>query len=186
MTRICKDPSKKFCPSCGGPTLIRASISTHAPTASHPTARTEVHLKQNFQYRTRGTIYSLPAPKPGSAKGGPKEELVLREDQKEFMKGLKMEQGRRGKEERELERAVRAQREGKGGLGSWNDPDVSRRGFRNLFFFARTLMVVAFRISDPDSDSDSDSDSDLSGYLRCSRAGHQEKEGITIMVSSPR
>ena len=38
-----------------------------------------------------------------------------------------MEQGRKIKEDRELERAVKLQMEGKtAGLGSWNDPDVSR------------------------------------------------------------
>ena len=53
--------------------------------------------------------------------------MILREDQKEFQRGLKMEQGRKIKEDRELERAVKLQMEGKtAGLGSWNDPDVSR------------------------------------------------------------
>lgn len=52
--------------------------------------------------------------------------LILREDQKEFQRGLKREEGRRWKEDKELERAVKAQMDGKGaGLGSWNDPDVS-------------------------------------------------------------
>ena len=125
--RLCKDPSKKFCPSCGGPTLIRASITTHAPTPSEPTPRVEVHLKQNFQYRTRGTVYSIPSPKMGSSKSASNgNTLILREDQKEFQRGLKREEGRRWKEDKELERAVKAQMEGKGaGLGSWNDPDVS-------------------------------------------------------------
>ncbi|KAF8213831.1 hypothetical protein K438DRAFT_1802325 [Mycena galopus ATCC 62051] len=37
------------------------------------------HLKSNFQYRVRGTKYSIPAPKPGSAKTGTGEGLILRE-----------------------------------------------------------------------------------------------------------
>jgi len=62
----------------------------------------------------------------GSSKT-PGDNLILREDQKEFQRGLKMEQGRKIKEDRELERAVKLQMEGKtAGLGSWNDPDVSR------------------------------------------------------------
>jgi RNA-binding protein NOB1 len=52
--------------------------------------------------------------------------LILREDQKEFMTGMRREEIRRQKEERQLEKAAKAQAEGKGkGLGSWNDPDVS-------------------------------------------------------------
>lgn len=127
--RLCKDPSKKFCPSCGGPTLIRASITTHAPVPGSTTPRVEVHLKPHFQYRTRGTKYSIPDPKMGSAKGQKSggSGLILREDQQEFMRGMKREEGRKIKEERALDKAIQAQMAGKGsGLGSWNDPDVSR------------------------------------------------------------
>jgi hypothetical protein len=61
----------------------------------------------------------------GSSKN-PGDNLILREDQKEFQRGVKREEGRRVKEDRELERAVKLQMEGKtAGLGSWNDPDVS-------------------------------------------------------------
>lgn len=121
--RICKDPSKKFCPSCGSDSLIRASVTTTGGAA--PT--TKVHLKPNFQYRTRGTKYSIPDPTMGSAKGQKAggTGLILREDQQEFMRGMRSEDIRRQKEERQLERAAKAQAEGKGkGLGSWNDPDV--------------------------------------------------------------
>ncbi|KAJ9112188.1 hypothetical protein QFC20_002369 [Naganishia adeliensis] len=120
--KICKDPSKKFCPSCGSDSLIRASVTTTGGAA--PT--TKVHLKPNFQYRTRGTKYSIPDPKMGSAKGQKAggTGLILREDQQEFMRGMRSEDIRRQKEERQLERAAKAQAEGKGkGLGSWNDPD---------------------------------------------------------------
>lgn len=59
--------------------------------------------------------------------------LILREDQKEFMDGMRREDIRRQKEERQLERAAKAQAEGKGkGLGAWNDPDVSRLVLRLL------------------------------------------------------
>ncbi|KAJ9098811.1 hypothetical protein QFC19_006288 [Naganishia cerealis] len=120
--KVCKDPSKKFCPSCGSPSLIRASVTTTG--GSTPT--TQIHLKQNYQYRTRGTRYAIPEPKMGSAKGQKVggSGLILREDQKEFMVGMRREDIRRQKEERQLEKAAKAQAEGKGkGLGSWNDPD---------------------------------------------------------------
>ncbi|KAJ9124077.1 hypothetical protein QFC22_000872 [Naganishia vaughanmartiniae] len=120
--KVCKDPSKKFCPSCGSPSLIRASVTTTG--GSTPT--TQIHLKQNYQFRTRGTRYAIPEPKMGRAKGQQAggSGLILREDQKEFMTGMRREDIRRQKEERQLEKAAKAQAEGKGkGLGSWNDPD---------------------------------------------------------------
>ncbi len=132
LNRVCKDSSKKFCPSCGNPTLIRASVSARAPDAGGSSSSTpdglHIHLKPNFQYRTRGTVYSIPAPKMGSSKGqsGGGSGLILREDQKEFMSAVRREEGRRKKEDRKLEKAVRQEVEGKGkGLGGWNDPDVS-------------------------------------------------------------
>lgn len=128
--KVCKDSSKKFCPSCGNPTLIRASVSARAPEAGGSSSSTpdglHIHLKPNFQYRTRGTVYSIPAPKMGSSKGqsGGGSGLILREDQKEFMSAVRREEGRRKKEDRKLEKAVRQEVEGKGkGLGGWNDPD---------------------------------------------------------------
>ncbi|KAH9002254.1 hypothetical protein EDB86DRAFT_2898890 [Lactarius hatsudake] len=65
------------------PTLLRASVTISSPSASSDAPAMQVHLKKNFQYRTRGTIYSIPAPKPGSAKTGCGEGLILREDQTE-------------------------------------------------------------------------------------------------------
>ena len=65
LTRICKDNERKFCPSCGNPTLLRASVSTDAKGDNMT-----VHLKSNYQYRNRGTVYSLPLPRAGSASGG--------------------------------------------------------------------------------------------------------------------
>ncbi|OBZ76047.1 20S-pre-rRNA D-site endonuclease nob1 [Grifola frondosa] len=107
--KISKDASRKFCPSCG----------TNTPAM-------QVHLKKNFQYKTRGTIYSIPAPKPGSAKTGPGEGLVLREDQTAWMRAKKHADGKREREERRmLNAASRSTEVGQGGavLGSWMDPD---------------------------------------------------------------
>ena len=125
-TRICKDNSRKFCPACGGPTLLRASVTISSPTAGPNAPAVQVHLKKNFQFKTRGTIYSIPAPKPGSAKTGPGEGLVLREDQAAWQRAKKRADGKREREEkRMLNSASRSAEMGRGGtvMGSWMDPD---------------------------------------------------------------
>ncbi|EAU84361.2 nin one binding protein [Coprinopsis cinerea okayama7 len=104
--KICKDNSKKFCPSCGNPTLLRASVTLSSPTASNSAPVMQIHLKPNFQYRTRGTKYSIPAPKPGSAKGGAGTGLILREDQIEYMRAKKMADGKREREEAKLMKGI--------------------------------------------------------------------------------
>ncbi len=66
----------------------------------------------------------------GSAKGQKKggSGLILREDQREYQDGMRRETIRREKEERKLDKAVKAMEDGKGtGTGNWNDPDVSGR-----------------------------------------------------------
>ncbi|WVQ82563.1 hypothetical protein IAT38_004692 [Cryptococcus sp. DSM 104549] len=109
--KLCKDSSKRFCPSCGNASLIRTTVTTSAATG-----KLTVHLKQNFQYRTRGTIYSIPDPKMGRAKGQQKggSGLILREDQREWQDAVRSEDIRRQKEDR---------RAAKGALQGWNDPD---------------------------------------------------------------
>lgn len=88
--KITKDTSKQFCPSCGQPTLMRASCSTD----DH--GNFTVHLKKNFQWNNRGNVYSVPKPVHGSANGRlPKKnaggqngwgrDLILAEDQKEYL-----------------------------------------------------------------------------------------------------
>ena len=120
--RICKDSSKKFCPSCGNPTLLRASVTMSVSKDGTP--KTEVHLKKNFQYKTRGTIYSIPSPKPGSAKTGPGDGLILREDQTAWMSAKKLADNKRDRTERKMLTGSLA-RGGDGGavMGSWMDPD---------------------------------------------------------------
>jgi RNA-binding protein NOB1 len=84
----------------------------------------QVHLKKNFQYRTRGTIYSIPAPKPGSAKTGCGEGLILREDQTEYMRAMKRAETQRQRDEKKLlSGAIASGGEGKLGVGNWMDPD---------------------------------------------------------------
>ena len=113
--------SRKFCPSCGNSTLLRASVTVSSPNATSDTPTLEVHLKKNFQFKTRGTIYSIPAPKPGSAKTGPGEGLVLREDQTAWVRAKKRADGKRDREERRILNAA-AENDGKV-VSSWMDPD---------------------------------------------------------------
>ncbi|EEU41188.1 uncharacterized protein NECHADRAFT_46258 [Fusarium vanettenii 77-13-4] len=86
--KITKDMTRQFCPSCGQPTLMRASCSTDQ------FGNFTIHLKKNFQWNNRGNVYSVPKPVHGSANGrlpknaGGKNNwgngLILSEDQKEF------------------------------------------------------------------------------------------------------
>ncbi|KAI9068528.1 hypothetical protein FKP32DRAFT_1642233 [Trametes sanguinea] len=124
--KICKDASRKFCPSCGNPSLLRASVTISSPTAGPNTPALQVHLKKNFQFKTRGTIYSIPAPKPGSAKTGTGEGLILREDQTAYMRAKQRAEIKKQKEEkRMLNAASQSAEAGQGGaiLSSWMDPD---------------------------------------------------------------
>ncbi|UNI19538.1 20S-pre-rRNA D-site endonuclease nob1 [Purpureocillium takamizusanense] len=85
---VTKDMEKQFCPSCGQPTLMRASCSTDER------GNFRVHLKKNFQWNNRGNVYSVPKPVHGSANGRHRDggggkngwgsDLVLAEDQKEY------------------------------------------------------------------------------------------------------
>lgn len=110
--RICKDPERKFCPSCGNAALLRTSVTTTA--GGHGDAGTmQVHLKPNFQYRNRGTVYALPMPKPGSASGGrPSGQSkssgvpILREDQLEWQRAVARQKQQRQREERALQRQL--------------------------------------------------------------------------------
>ncbi|KAI3636688.1 hypothetical protein MIR68_005377 [Amoeboaphelidium protococcarum] len=89
---VTKDMDKKFCPKCGGNTLIRTSMSVDTQTGE-----VVYHLKRNFQYRVRGTVYSIP-----EAKGGRDGDMVLREDQKEFQRATHQ----RKREEQKLEKVL--------------------------------------------------------------------------------
>lgn len=116
--KLCKDASKRFCPSCGNASLLRATVTT-----SSVTGKQTVHLKKNFQYRTRGTKYSIPAPTPGSAKGQKKagSGLILREDQAEWQDAVRAGERERRREEKRIHK----------GDGSWMDPDVSPENGRS-------------------------------------------------------
>lgn len=88
---ITKDMAKQFCPRCGQPALIRTSCSTDKD------GNFKVHLKKNMQYNTRGNVYSIPKLVSGTShgrisngggKGGWGQELILAEDQKEYVRAM--------------------------------------------------------------------------------------------------
>ncbi|CAG8839955.1 5707_t:CDS:2, partial [Gigaspora margarita] len=76
VLRITTNMEKQFCPSCGGATLIRTSTSTDM------NGKVTYYLKKNFQYNLRGT-------KVTTTFGRNANNLILREDQKEYQKALK-------------------------------------------------------------------------------------------------
>ena len=99
-----KDMSKQFCSRCGKPTLTRVSCSTNSK------GEFKIHLKKNMQWNHRGDRFSIPKPVPGAAngkvgqsrgggKGGWGQELILAEDQKEYLRAIN---GRSKKKETDL------------------------------------------------------------------------------------
>ncbi|KAI4282291.1 MAG: hypothetical protein L6R35_005443 [Caloplaca aegaea] len=99
-----KDMKKQFCPRCGKPTLTRVSCSTNSK------GEFKLHLKKNMQWNHRGDRYSIPKPVPGRAngkigqgkgggKGGWGQDLILAEDQKEYLRATG---GNRKKKETDL------------------------------------------------------------------------------------
>ncbi|KAF6218824.1 hypothetical protein HO133_005367 [Letharia lupina] len=99
-----KDMSKQFCSKCGKPTLTRVSCSTNSK------GEFKIHLKKNMQWNHRGDRFSIPKPVPGAAngkvgqgkgggKGGWGQELILAEDQKEYLRAM---DGRNKKKEMDL------------------------------------------------------------------------------------
>jgi RNA-binding protein NOB1 len=87
---IVKDMTKQFCPRCGQPTLTRVSCSTNA------SGEFKIYLSKKYQYNKTGDRYSIPKAQPGSAngratgggKGGWGHDLILAEDQKEYVKAV--------------------------------------------------------------------------------------------------
>lgn len=89
-----KDMSKQFCPRCGKPTLTRVSCTTNGK------GEVKLHLKSNFQWNNRGNVYSVPkptagnanqkwkGPKTGGGQGGWGNDLMLAEDQKEYIRAV--------------------------------------------------------------------------------------------------
>ncbi|KAF9955081.1 Nin1 binding protein [Mortierella alpina] len=80
-TKVTQDMDKKFCPSCGNATLMRTSTSTDQ------NGNVKYYLKKNMVYNLRGTKYSIPTPKGGRKNN----DLILREDQREFELSMKFQ-----------------------------------------------------------------------------------------------
>ncbi|KAH8702301.1 proteasome maturation ans ribosome synthesis protein Nop10 [Talaromyces proteolyticus] len=96
-----KEMNKQFCPRCGKDTLTRVSCSTDA------NGQFKLHLKKNMQWNTRGNVYSIPKATHGSAngkwkggggKGGWGTDLILAEDQKEYVRAVTDEQRQQRRE----------------------------------------------------------------------------------------
>jgi len=89
-----KDMTKQFCPRCGQPTLTRVSCSTNDK------GEVKLHLKANMQWNNKGNVFSVPKPtsgtsnqkwkgsKHGGGQGGWGNDLVLAEDQKEYIRAM--------------------------------------------------------------------------------------------------
>ncbi|OKL64092.1 hypothetical protein UA08_00312 [Talaromyces atroroseus] len=99
-----KDMNKQFCPRCGKDTLTRVSCSTDS------NGQFKLHLKKNMQWNNRGNVYSIPKPvhgtsngkwKGGGGQGGWGTDLILAEDQKEYVRAVTNEQ-RQQRRERDL------------------------------------------------------------------------------------
>lgn len=96
---ITKEMEKQFCPKCGQPTLTRVSCSTDQ------NGNFQVHLKKNFQWNNRGNVYSVPKAVHGTANGrlakgaggknGWGSNLLLAEDQKEYVKATEEQKRQR-------------------------------------------------------------------------------------------
>ncbi|KAI5924214.1 Nin one binding Zn-ribbon like-domain-containing protein [Camillea tinctor] len=100
--QVTREMNKQFCPRCGQPTLTRVSCSTDS------SGNFTLHLKRNFQWNNRGNVYSVPKPVHGSSNGkartggggknGWGRELILAEDQKEYVKKASEEKRARARD----------------------------------------------------------------------------------------
>lgn len=104
---------KHFCPKCGGDTLLRCAVSV-----DNVTGKVVPHLKRNFQWVTKGQVYSMASPlsKNSQKKLGRagyqhnkenrhktlQDPVVLREDQKEYAQAIKDDAWHRKKNEKML------------------------------------------------------------------------------------
>ncbi|KKY17935.1 putative 20s-pre-rrna d-site endonuclease nob1 [Diplodia seriata] len=89
-----KEMNKQFCPRCGKPTLNRVTCTTTQ------NGEFKLHLKKNMQWNNRGERYSVPKPASksssgritaGGGKGGWGADLILAEDQKEYVRAVTQE-----------------------------------------------------------------------------------------------
>ncbi|BFZ64953.1 20S-pre-rRNA D-site endonuclease nob1 [Saitoella coloradoensis] len=81
--KITRKMNEKFCPGCGGATLMRTSCATDS------NGNFRVFLKKNMQWHTKGNVYSLPKPTAGRANQKGVFNPILRADQKEYERAQK-------------------------------------------------------------------------------------------------
>jgi len=89
-----KEMNKQFCPRCGKPTLTRVSCTTNDK------GEVKLHLKANMQWNNKGNVFSIPKPVSGRAnqkwhgsrhgggQSGWGSDLILAEDQKEYVRAM--------------------------------------------------------------------------------------------------
>ncbi|KAJ2161774.1 20S-pre-rRNA D-site endonuclease nob1 [Coemansia sp. RSA 552] len=73
------DMGRQFCSSCGHATLKRCSVTTGTD------GKLKVHLKANYNYNLRGTIYSLPKPRGGRHMT---KDVITREDDRAYERAI--------------------------------------------------------------------------------------------------
>ncbi|KAJ2910318.1 20S-pre-rRNA D-site endonuclease nob1 [Coemansia aciculifera] len=73
------DMMRQFCPSCGHPTLKRCSVSIGS------NGRLQVHLKANYKYNLRGTVFSIPKNNGGQHS---KRDVITRSDDKVYVRAI--------------------------------------------------------------------------------------------------
>ncbi|KAJ1949684.1 20S-pre-rRNA D-site endonuclease nob1 [Linderina macrospora] len=97
------DMNKQFCPACGHPTLKRCSVTTGT------NGQLQVHLKKDYRYNLRGTVYSMPKPHGGKHTI---RDVITREDDKAYRSAVRYKQIKESKAN-----------SGLGGVNSLLDPD---------------------------------------------------------------
>ncbi|VEU19929.1 DEKNAAC100471 [Brettanomyces naardenensis] len=101
---------RHFCPNCGGATVTRCAVSVNAGTGE-----VTPFLKKNFEWHSKGNVYSMPSPLSKNAakrygrkgfqhRGNPNiDDIYLREDQKEYQQALKDAEWQRRQTEKAME-----------------------------------------------------------------------------------
>ncbi|ORX65965.1 hypothetical protein DL89DRAFT_249800 [Linderina pennispora] len=97
------DMNKQFCPACGHPTLKRCSVTTST------NGQLQVHLKKDYRYNLRGTVYSMPKPHGGKHTI---RDIITREDDKAYQSAVRYKNIKESKAN-----------SGLGGVNSLLDPD---------------------------------------------------------------
>lgn len=102
-----KEMDKQFCLRCGRPTLTRVSCTTNDK------GEVKLHLKAKMQWNNKGNVFSIPkpvsgrsnqkwtGPRDGGGQSGWGRDLVLAEDQKEYVRAM-TGSGRQKNKEKDL------------------------------------------------------------------------------------